>query len=626
MLMLAACTNGTISIESNDAGTNDEHSQPEDGSDQLTDDDGPPPGDQAPGDLSVRLTSPANGATIFGTHMLVALVPKNAGVVRVQFLASPDIELIEVTTGPFQGEIDSSTLTDGEHDIWARAFDANGNQADSNHAQVLIQNQVLSPANEHHVFPDGTSSGDGTMQNPWDLQTALNHPALVQAGDIIWIHEGTYGSGGATVFTVGLDGSENKPIILRSAPGERATINGGIKEGSCSWVIYWGLEITNSSTQRICPPEGRPGGINLYTRGARIINCTVHDAGHPGIGFWRAVRDKGEIYGTLMWGNGLYDTGTSPGTPDNPWTRGSPIYAQNDEGKRFIKDNISFRNFTTGMKAYTEGSFADGFNFEGNIIFNNPDRALFISGSANPIFRLKVIANYILQHESKGKGALTLGYAGTDQNDAIVRDNYVVNGHDGYGAIYAKRWLNLEVQNNIFVASPASISEQGKLTQVESPTAPATVTWDSNQYFGGRSTPFFFDGNGTNFDDWKTAAGYDATSSFSAELPTTNVVAVRPNLYERGRAHVVIINWEGLNQVSVDIADSGLAIGESFEIRDAQNFYGPAVYQDTFNGDLIELPMNLAEISPLVGEVTHLEELNAHTTSRFGTFVVLPML
>jgi hypothetical protein len=54
----------------------------------------------------------------------------------------------------------------------------------------------------------------------------------------------------------------------------------------------------------------------------------------------------------------------------NGWTRGSPIYAQNKDGTRYITDVIAFRNFTTGMKAYTEGGYANGFDFEGNVTFD----------------------------------------------------------------------------------------------------------------------------------------------------------------------------------------------------------------------------------------------------------------
>ena len=45
---------------------------------------------------------------------------------------------------------------------------------------------------EFHVTTNGNSSGNGSLEKPWDLQTALNHPQSVKDGDIIWLHGGIY--------------------------------------------------------------------------------------------------------------------------------------------------------------------------------------------------------------------------------------------------------------------------------------------------------------------------------------------------------------------------------------------------------------------------------------------------
>jgi hypothetical protein len=52
---------------------------------------------------------------------------------------------------------------------------------------------------EFHVFPEthkttpGKSIGNGSLQNPWDLQTALTQSnKVVKGDDIIWLHEGVY--------------------------------------------------------------------------------------------------------------------------------------------------------------------------------------------------------------------------------------------------------------------------------------------------------------------------------------------------------------------------------------------------------------------------------------------------
>src|SRR5262249_46426134 len=47
-------------------------------------------------------------------------------------------------------------------------------------------------AGEFFVSPQGRTNGTGAANNPWDLQTALYHPAAVSPGDTIWLRGGTY--------------------------------------------------------------------------------------------------------------------------------------------------------------------------------------------------------------------------------------------------------------------------------------------------------------------------------------------------------------------------------------------------------------------------------------------------
>ena len=45
---------------------------------------------------------------------------------------------------------------------------------------------------EFYVAPNGSSNGSGSFGSPWNLQTALNQPGAVHAGDTIWLRGGTY--------------------------------------------------------------------------------------------------------------------------------------------------------------------------------------------------------------------------------------------------------------------------------------------------------------------------------------------------------------------------------------------------------------------------------------------------
>src|SRR5439155_566817 len=107
-----------------------------------------------------------------------------------------------------------------------------------------------------YVTATGTSGGDGTNAQPWDLQTALSGGnGKVQVGDTIWLRQGTYHG----TFYSGLSGVAGSPIVVRAYPGERATIDGGTGGAnrietltvSGRFTYYWDLEIMQSSTARL---------------------------------------------------------------------------------------------------------------------------------------------------------------------------------------------------------------------------------------------------------------------------------------------------------------------------------------------------------------------------------------
>src|SRR5262245_16283770 len=78
-------------------------------------------------------------------------------------------------------------------------------------------------ATEFFVAPNGSPSGNGSINSPWDLQTALNQPAAVQPGDTIWMRGGTYSN---PPYRGKLNGTAANPIIVRQYAGERARIDG----------------------------------------------------------------------------------------------------------------------------------------------------------------------------------------------------------------------------------------------------------------------------------------------------------------------------------------------------------------------------------------------------------------
>ena len=100
--------------------------------------------------------------------------------------------------------------------------------------------------------------------------------------------------------------------------------------------------------------------------------------------------------------------------------------------------------------------------------------------------------------------------------------------------------------------------------------------------------------------------------------PTGTNVVVRPNRYEAGRGHVAVFNWGLVPTVSVDVS-SILAVGAAYEVRNAQDFFGPPVASGVYAGGTIPLPMTgLTVATPVGGAITP-----PATGPEFNAFVVL---
>src|ERR1039458_9973834 len=110
-------------------------------------------------------------------------------------------------------------------------------------------------ATDHFAAPNGSPTGEGSIDQPWDLDTALgspsgSQPASVQPGDTIWLRGGIYVPATDNGFISHVTGTPGSPIIVRNYNGERATLQAGTNAyvlamyGSDTW--YWGLEATTA--------------------------------------------------------------------------------------------------------------------------------------------------------------------------------------------------------------------------------------------------------------------------------------------------------------------------------------------------------------------------------------------
>ena len=411
---------------------------------------------------------------------------------------------------------------------------------------LLLLAASTAGAADFYVSPTAGAGGDGSVNNPWKLQTALDHPTAVHPGDTIWLRGGLYN---APPYESHLVGTSASPIIVRGYPGEWARIDGNYNgdaptlliSGKYTW--FWGFEIFNSDPTRFTSdgeqPPRRGTGVRQVGDGTRMINLIIHDTSQ-GVLSTESANDA-KIYGTIFYYNGF-------DSPDRG--HGHGIYVQNlSSPSRQMYDNILFQQFGWGIHAYAEGGHLDNLDFQGNVSFNNGwlsggYHANILVGGLNVATNPKLVSNYTYNTDQQNK--VDVGYAAGCTNPNVT-DNYFVSGQ----ALDVNNCSGLTITGNTFYGSTSGFSQSA---------------FPNNTYFG-------------------------------TTRPTGKKIFIRPNLYEAGRAHVVVYNWDLDDTVNVDLS-SLLAPGATFALTDAQNPFGPPVVSGTYAGGSVSLPMT--GLSPAV--------------------------
>jgi hypothetical protein len=143
--------------------------------------------------------------------------------------------------------------------------------------------------------------------------------------------------------------------------------------------------------------------------------------------------------------------------------------------------------------------------------------------------------------------------------------------------------------------------------------------FDYNHYYWPYGGPFATNGVAPSFSDWQ-GMGYDTHSILTAAYgPTAAQSFVRVNPYETNRANITIYNWSTNDNVSVNVSNV-LSVGMMYQVKNVQDYLGPAVASGTYSGGLISLTMtNLAVATP-IGFPT----APAPTGPTFNAFVCSP--
>lgn len=447
-----------------------------------------------------------------------------------------------------------------------------------------------------HVFPKshkanpGKAIGDGSITNPWDLQTALSQKVdIVNGDDIIYLHEGIYN--GRYLSTLNCT-TPNKYITVSAYPDDRVILNGnitstkeqtlGIRGGQ---VIYKDFEITwlgDFSRNMNDDNFSRTiAGINhLSGRNCKFINLKIYN--NPGLGFgsWKSTG------GTLITECVVFNNGVI-----NKKGRGAGegFYVQNkSEEQRIIKNNIIFNNYYKGIEVWSAGRYANfeyvkNITLDNNVIFNSGlpankytvDNIIVASDDRNAINIAKniTVKNNILYHNTdylnnKVNGnapSLTLGfYHKAPVENVVVSNNIILGRNNALRILYAK---TLTFTNNIvytgYINFTNSIFELAN-----------NKNWkfNKNLYYSKKTEAFRINKTNYPFDEWKSMFNIDANSQRKhiSAFNLDNVLDVTKSEYKVNNYRVVLFNKEE-QDVVVDFSKYKILKGSNYIIIDVEN-------------------------------------------------------
>jgi hypothetical protein len=288
-------------------------------------------------------------------------------------------------------------------------------------------------AEDYFVAVGGREQNLGTEDSPWDIESAWGGRQQIEPGSTLYMLGGTYRhperswTGGS--FELLLSGNAQAPIHIRPLPGERVTIDGTVVvTNGASHLWLWDLEITVSETanwDRRVPHAGadpRPhrdlpgGGLVVHGgRDSKFINLLIHSTAGTGVSFWRGAVDA-ELHGCLIFDNGLIATDRY---------HGPGIYTQNEHGQKWITDNVLWGNYSTTIQAYgSDRAYVNGFRIIGNVSFGSRTdggRQGFLIGGGRPSEDIVVRENIL------HRVPLQIGYTAPHNEDAVVRDNVIID-------------------------------------------------------------------------------------------------------------------------------------------------------------------------------------------------------
>jgi hypothetical protein len=454
------------------------------------------------------------------------------------------------------------------------------------------------------VAPTGLAGNPGTIASPWNLASvwSLNGGATPNAaacvGKTVAIRTGVYGTDTSQwSIPVAASGSLASRTVFRaynatpSRPGlaERVQVDGGITL-TADYVDLWGVDKIWTRP----PPVPNTTGITTDGDFPRVINVTLSGGG--------GHLDGSSAHGSEFYGC-IFRTHQATTTINN-----HAYYIQNQfaEIKKYTE--------CVALDATGQGS-AFGFNvFTTNIVnrrielrrcvsLNSESTGLFIDNGEPGGGDGFVVDECLVDVANDAGSRLGAGGPGDSGGfvDLTVTNSYLGVLADNLTAVHLENWENLTFLDNVVWGTNKVIFATDATTPGARWNIDRTTYWRDNTIPANGPFQIAFPGPPTlnrSFAQWQ-ALGFDPNGSFtenSTGEPSTNKVWVgENNIFEPGRAHVVIFNHEDVSTEQIPAADVAkiLNSGDNYEVRDARNYHGAAVTSGTWTpGNPITVAVN----------------------------------
>src|SRR3984893_971274 len=139
---------------------------------------------------SVAITSPAAGATISGVISIVGSASDMVSLNLVQVAIDNGNYSNASGTNSWSFSLDTNSLSNGLHTIYAKVSDVAGATSASSPITVTVSNTTLLPACTLFASPSGNDSNSGTVATA--PKTFRGAAAATTAGSVVCLHGGTY--------------------------------------------------------------------------------------------------------------------------------------------------------------------------------------------------------------------------------------------------------------------------------------------------------------------------------------------------------------------------------------------------------------------------------------------------